>query len=200
MSTQSQIHANRANARLSTGPRTPEGKAHSAANATKHGLTGRFRVLDSENQQEFDELLSQYLDTFQPANTHESFLVEQMVQARWKLERANRLEALLIAQLTERRHEDDADSMLVNGYREHTLTALANIQRHAAALQRTAFRAQDQLLALRKHAAKAVQQNEPRLQPTTTPAPVYEPPNNSLAITSPIASDAVAAGLGAFNT
>jgi hypothetical protein len=38
------------------GPRTPEGKAISSLNNLKHGLTGSFRILDNELQEEFDLL------------------------------------------------------------------------------------------------------------------------------------------------
>jgi hypothetical protein len=58
MATRSQIDANRRNAPKSTGPRTPEGKSQSSANALKHGLAAGFRVLQAENQEEFDELFA----------------------------------------------------------------------------------------------------------------------------------------------
>jgi hypothetical protein len=63
--------------------------------------------------------------------------------------------------------------MLVDAYRNDTTTALATIQRYAATLQRTAFRAQDQLLALRKldaqTARQAARRNEPKFTPNPTP-------------------------------
>jgi hypothetical protein len=78
MSTHAQTHANRRNVQASTGPRTLDGKAISSANSTKHGLSARFRVLANENQEEFDELVAEHHRTFQPTNTHEQFMVEEM--------------------------------------------------------------------------------------------------------------------------
>jgi hypothetical protein len=52
--TEAQIHANRANAQKSTGPRTPAGKAVVAQNAVKHGLSARLDVIRGEDQAEFD--------------------------------------------------------------------------------------------------------------------------------------------------
>ena len=51
MSTPAQILANQQNAQNSTGPRTPEGKATVAQNATKHGLAATYPVIRSEEEQ-----------------------------------------------------------------------------------------------------------------------------------------------------
>ncbi len=56
MSTQSQIAANQANAQHSSGPKTAEGKAISCLNNFRHGFTGEFNVLPSEDQEQFDTL------------------------------------------------------------------------------------------------------------------------------------------------
>ena len=62
MATPAQITANQHNATHSTGPKTPEGKAAAARNATKHGLSGAFTVLPHEDQDEFDVLLASLRD------------------------------------------------------------------------------------------------------------------------------------------
>src|SRR5436305_13481477 len=99
MATAAQITANQQNASHSTGPKTPEGKAAAARNATKHGLSGAFTVLPHEDQDEFDVLLATLRDELQPANQHETFLVEQMAQSRWRLARARRPENAMFDQM-----------------------------------------------------------------------------------------------------
>jgi hypothetical protein len=174
MSTESQILANRQNALRSTGPRTPEGKAASSANATKHGLSAGFRVLDNENQDEFDELIAEYHRTLMPADPHQCFLVEEIVQARWRLARVRRLETELIADMVVQRGSADADAMMVSALRNDTTRALTTLQRYAATIQRNAFRAFDQLLASRRLEARAARdaarRNEPNLESPAGPS------------------------------
>jgi hypothetical protein len=88
MSTESQIQANRENAKLSCGPKTEIGKAVSALNNTRHGLTGAFRVLPSESQSEFDALLAAFRQEHQPETLTETTLVEAMTQHHWLRRRA----------------------------------------------------------------------------------------------------------------
>ena len=58
MATAAQINANQPNARRSTGPRTPEGKAASARNSTSRGLCSKeFVVLEGE-EQEFSDFIT----------------------------------------------------------------------------------------------------------------------------------------------
>src|SRR5204863_5571501 len=83
MSTESQIEANRENAKLSTGPKSEAGKAAAALNNTRHGLAGAFRVLPTESQSDFDALLATLTDEHQPATFTETTLVEAMAQHHW---------------------------------------------------------------------------------------------------------------------
>jgi hypothetical protein len=50
MTSDRQTEANRRNALLSTGPKTPEGKAIAALNALKHGLLSRDALLPGEDE------------------------------------------------------------------------------------------------------------------------------------------------------
>jgi hypothetical protein len=93
MSTESQIEANRENAKLSTGPKSETGKAASALNNTRHGLAGAFRVLPTESQSEFAALLAILRDEHQPATFTETTLVDAMAQHHWLRQRALHLES-----------------------------------------------------------------------------------------------------------
>jgi hypothetical protein len=97
MSTASQIIANQLNARRSTGPVTETGKAASSQNNFRHGLTGTFHVLPSENQAEFDELLASLRAEHQPSTITESILVDNMAQHYWLSQRAQRLQDVTMA-------------------------------------------------------------------------------------------------------
>jgi hypothetical protein len=92
MATIAQIEANRRNARRSTGPVTPAGKAVSSRNATTHGILSRDTVLPEENPQDLERLLRDYQADFRPASAAEAFLVRQMAQAQWRLQRLSRVE------------------------------------------------------------------------------------------------------------
>ncbi len=56
MTSNKQLHANRANATKSTGPRSQAGKARSRLNSRKHGLTAKMLIIVGENADDFDQL------------------------------------------------------------------------------------------------------------------------------------------------
>lgn len=155
MSSPAQIIANRQNAAHSTGPKTPEGRAASGQNATRHGLTGRFAVLAHESQDDFDALVAAIAGEHRPEGDTETFLVDQMIQARWKLLRIERLEALAVEQiLTEPGAAADPDSRLLSAM-AGSGSVLDKLARYAAAAQRSYYKALRELQALRARTRKA---------------------------------------------
>lgn len=87
MTTDKQTAANRLNARNSTGPRTPEGKAVVAMNAVKHGLLSQRLCLADENPQEFEALQNELQTALRPVGMLELVLVEKIAIALWKQKR-----------------------------------------------------------------------------------------------------------------
>jgi hypothetical protein len=79
--TPAQWAARRANSRLSTGPRTPEGKAIAALNSVQHGLCSNAAVLPGESVEEFQATLDGWVHELKPADAHERELVYNMVCA-----------------------------------------------------------------------------------------------------------------------
>jgi hypothetical protein len=93
MSTPSQIAANRKNAQLSVGPTSQSGKASSSMNNYKFGLTGgRFMLLEWEEEEEWDKLLSDLRQEHQPSTPTEKILVEDMAKHHWLTLRARALQ------------------------------------------------------------------------------------------------------------
>ena len=93
MVTRRQKKANRRNAKLSTGPRTPEGKARSSQNACQHGLFARDTVLPDENPEEFLDLIATLEQELNAIGGFERRLVRHIADAEWRIRRIVRLES-----------------------------------------------------------------------------------------------------------
>src|SRR5437899_11717107 len=93
MLTGRQIEATRPNARHSTGPSTPEGRAAVRLNGLKHGLCAETIVVPGEDPAEFEAMLEAYCAEYQPATPSAEFLVRQVAMADWRLLRLYRIEA-----------------------------------------------------------------------------------------------------------
>ena len=93
-----QLIANQANAQLSTGPRTPDGKAKASLNAVRSGLTGRTVLLPTDDAVEYAALIAAFEKEFAPATWVESELVQSLADTNWRLHRIRALEFALYAQ------------------------------------------------------------------------------------------------------
>jgi hypothetical protein len=112
---QKRIDANRRNARMSTGPRTPEGKNRSRFNGLKHGLTATIPVIPGEDPAVYEARLKAMIESVPPRNQVELDLLGRVAATNWSLERAARAEAAQISHRIrneaidrQRREEDDA--------------------------------------------------------------------------------------------
>lgn len=161
MASKAQIKANRKNAARSTGPKTESGKATSARNATRHGLSSAgIAILPTEKQEDLDALAKTLTDEHHPEGDTETFLVHQMIQARWKLARIERLESEAFdAMLEDEGAPMDSDRRLLT-----TLSGNGNIfdklQRHSATAERSYYKALRELQNLRAVTKKNKMQNE----------------------------------------
>ena len=84
--------ANRRNARLSTGPKTEEGKSRSRENALKHGMAGAGVVMHAADLGPLQIRLDQWTETLQPADPVEGWLVGRAALASVRVDRCAREE------------------------------------------------------------------------------------------------------------
>ena len=85
MATPAQIEANRQNSQKSSGPKTEAGKARSCRNRLSHGFTSSVLFIADEEREEFNLLLADLHNEFQPATASEQILLEKIVQNQWLL-------------------------------------------------------------------------------------------------------------------
>ena len=158
MSTIAQNEANQANSQLSTGPRTPEGKATSAQNSTKHGLTAAYPVIRSEEERtQFEALTAKFEYEIRPAGMCEMVIFKQLILAAWNIDRCHRLESDLSA-------GSEIDPLLDDSLSK----TLARIETYRMRAERNFYKALKELKANRpnnkfqERVPATFEQNEPK--------------------------------------
>ena len=167
---------NRANSRLSTGPRTPEGKARSSRNSFKHGLYSKQLIIDGEDPAEFDELRATLRAEHRPANTTEEILVDELAQHFWRMRRFRALEARAWSL-------ENLDTWLENGL-------LSLIQRSMASAERAFHKS---LATLQK-----LQKDRPAAHPGFVPSKNNQPISRDGGADSQSAAAGLVPPLGLF--
>jgi hypothetical protein len=94
---EARLNANRQNAQLSTGPKTPEGKTVSSLNATKTALTGRKVLLPSDSAERYEAHLQAFFKEIAPEGEREIHLAQSLADIAWRLERIASLEMAIFA-------------------------------------------------------------------------------------------------------
>ena len=100
-----QLVANKANAQLSSGPRTEAGKAVSRFNARRHGLTGQFYCMSAQDQEAYDAFEASFLHDLKPVGHYESQVAISIIQDYWRLNRSRATEANIYGRGHDRRAE-----------------------------------------------------------------------------------------------
>jgi hypothetical protein len=186
MATESQINANRENAKASTGPKTEEGKAKSSRNNTKFGLFATNNCVQPEEKEAYENFCSALWTTLAPADPVEEVTAAEFVRNAWRLRRCAMAEETLgeivarfQASQNKKRETDHpaADPMIYPNY----LPAQTAIDRARTSAQTGMRRAKadlDKMQAARRKAEQpaAVLQVEPNPVPVATATPEPEKP------------------------
>jgi hypothetical protein len=153
-----QITANRLNATYSTGPRTPEGKARSAANSLKAGYHSSTLVIPEDMRAEFDQYRAALLKMTAPANVIEEQYYRRLLLHGWNLQRVQDAETQALL-------EDESDS--------HRLELLARYRRD---LERSYDRALKALRELQTERAQRSAASAQLRRALANDAPLAVPP------------------------
>src|SRR3954454_24664752 len=94
---EARIRANQANALLSTGPRTTEGKERSRRNGLKHGLTGQGVVIPEGDVAEVERRVAAFRAEMRPSGEAGEVLVRRMAVSSVRMDRAVEQEHAAIA-------------------------------------------------------------------------------------------------------
>ena len=175
--TPAQCEASRLNGAKSSGPTTEAGKARSALNGVRHGLSGRtFFLLPDEDPAEFQEHEAVWLAAWRPRDLAEHDAAEVAIRALWREIRADRLEAQILTDLFGAdRIEDEAERQAAKAA---AMKALGTLLRYRAQIAREYGAAMRELDALRQRRLaqrQADRRSEPE-RPAPPPVPAIQTP------------------------
>jgi len=136
MATDAQINANRENAKKSTGPKTPEGKARAAQNALKYGFYSKEFIVREEDLEDFEQMRECLHNEVRSVSPVASEFFMQMLHASWNLHRLRQIEERIYCE-----HDNPFGD-------ENISRQLETLARHRTRFERTYSRA---LKELRDH-------------------------------------------------
>ena len=141
------LAANRANAQHSTGPKTPEGKAVSSRNSTKHGLSSKQIVIPGEDPADYDAHRAELISSLKPANAVESDLVEELAANSWRLKRAHRFETAILTEIAA--GSPDPDAAIAKAFLQQP-KELERLVRYMTSIERAYWRVFNKLEAIQR--------------------------------------------------
>lgn len=151
MASQAQILANLANALKSTGPKSADGKARVAKNATSHGLATGVLVIPAADRAAFCEFEANLAAAIRPKGAMEAESCRQLARSAWNLRRLRQLIHELAAAC-------DADPFS----QPEAAAQLRQLTRYRATLEMNFYRGLKTLRDLQtRRAARELQLHEP---------------------------------------
>jgi hypothetical protein len=137
-----QILANRRNATKSTGPRTAEGKAVVAQNATRHGLLSTRLLIEGEEEAELFGLADRLRAELRPVGELEELLFARIVTSCWRLRRVPHFEAVLLGR------NDLVPVSPAQQFANYARETMTKVSRYEAQHERSLYKAMHELKRL----------------------------------------------------
>jgi hypothetical protein len=195
MISERQQDANRRNAAKSHGPITPEGRAAVRMNALKHGLTAAEIVLPTEDKLEFEQFQAAFEEECQPVGAIKQVLVEDLVAARWRMNRVRKMEpgffTLRLQVMRRQIKEDfsnlDAQAHLALIFRDDARDAdtIGKLSRYEARFERSFYKALKELQRLQALRAELSDSGNGTVSQDPVPPDPDPPPQPTTQASSP---------------
>jgi len=196
------LEANRRNARRSTGPRTPDGKARVSGNAVTHGLLAKHAVvLPMESAEEYTTFAESLRAELKPVGLLEGERVDQIIACLWRQRRLGRMEAGILTagyftiladeargvnhaydQVARSRDRAEVESAMIGRVYVKGQFARSNLLRYETTVGRSLQRAVDELERLQRarqgdhiRTPRASQETSERASPDVTTEETDDP-------------------------